>query len=192
VLRYSLPDSRGRNIKFEYSIDTFSQVNFGQNRVLSAYFLKSLSAISAKRILDIYCGNGNFSLQAATSAAEVIGIEASEKSVALARQNALSAGIDNARFFSGDAERSFNALAVSGNKFDLLILDPPRSGAQNLAKKLCQVDPSYVIYVSCDPVTLARDLATLQKTGFRVNHIQPVDMFPQTYHIESIALLERI
>lgn len=189
-LSYTLPDISGRNIELAYSIDTFSQINFSQNRVLAALFIELFLKIAPRRVLDIYCGNGNLSLPIAASSVDIVGIEASEKSVALARENAAQAGFNNVQFFSGDAENCFDNLAASGQKFDLLILDPPRSGAHNLVKKLSQVGPSYVVYVSCDPVTLARDLALLQKKGFRVANIQPVDMFPQTYHVESITLLE--
>ncbi len=192
MLKYSLPDMRGRTVELKYSVDTFSQINFSQNRSLLHHLQGVVTKIAPKKVLDIYCGNGNFSLPIASESVAVVGIEASEKSVAIARDNAKGAGVANATFHSGDAVKHFDSLSAAREKFDLLILDPPRVGAQEIVKKISQIDPSNIIYISCDPVTLARDLATLKKSGFRVNSIQPVDMFPQTYHIESITWLERI
>jgi 23S rRNA (uracil1939-C5)-methyltransferase len=112
--------------------------------------------------------------------------------VADARSNAAALGIGNARFEALDGAAGLRRFISSGEQFDLVIIDPPRSGADEMAGLLGEVKVSAVLYVSCDPQTLGRDLARLQQGGYRVVKSRVVDMFPQTYHIESITLLERV
>ena len=109
-----------------------------------------------------------------------------------ARYNAAAHGIDNARFEALDGAAGLRRFIADGEQFDLVIIDPPRSGAAEMAGLLGEVGAKAILYVSCDPQTLGRDLARLQKGGYRVVKSRVVDMFPQTYHIESITLLERV
>lgn len=189
-LKYAVSDSRGRELELFYSPESFSQVNFSQNRVLVQTLLDYCSKIPLGSILDLFCGNGNFSLPLASMAHKVLGLESVEKSIALANDNALANDIKNAQYLCIDSAAGIADLIRSARHFDLVILDPPRTGAEEVAKSVHGLSPAHLIYISCDPPTLARDLSTLRKCGFEVIHAQPVDMFPQTYHLESIVFLK--
>ena len=141
-----------------------------------------------ERVLDLYCGNGNISLPMALNAAEVLGVEGYAPSIADAVANAEANGIANASFQVGDAAQAVRRLVKRKEKFDLVVLDPPRSGAE-AAAELAGLAAPKIIYVSCDPATLARDLAALCANGYQVTRSKPVDMFPQTYHLESVTEL---
>ncbi|GFO59927.1 putative RNA methyltransferase [Geomonas silvestris] len=169
----------------------FSQVNYPQNLELIAAVHRFARLSGTERVLDLYCGNGNISLPLATYAASVLGVEGYAPSIEDARANAAANGIANARFEVGDVARVVGRLATEGERFDLVVLDPPRSGAE-AAGEIARLAPWRIVYVSCDPPTLARDLALLAENGYRVAASQPVDMFPQTYHLESVTLLERL
>jgi len=147
---------------------------------------------SLNRVLDLFCGNGNFSLPLAGMADSVLGLESFGRSIELARYNALHNGITNASFSCEDSSCGVASLSSECQSFDLILLDPPRSGADAVVRDIHRLKPEYLVYISCDPPTLGRDLALLQKTGFRVESVQPVDMFPQTYHLESVILLKAI
>lgn len=169
----------------------FSQVNYPQNLELIAAVHRFARFSGTERVLDLYCGNGNISLPIARYAASVLGVEGYAPSIEDARANAAANGIANARFEVGDVARVVGRLAGEGERFDLVVLDPPRSGAE-AAGEIARLAPERIVYVSCDPPTLARDLALLSEHGYRVVASQPVDMFPQTYHLESVTLLERL
>jgi 23S rRNA (uracil1939-C5)-methyltransferase len=188
---YAVPDSGGGEMELYFSPDSFSQVNFAQNRVIIESIIDFCSSTAPSTILDLFCGNGNFSLPLAKISKKIVGYESFEKSVSLAGYNALSNGINHANYICRDSAEGVDAVAEAGEFFDLVIIDPPRAGADSIAGKLCKVAASHIIYISCDPPTLSRDLATLQKSGFEVMSIQPVDMFPQTYHLESITFLKK-
>jgi len=145
----------------------------------------------SEQVLDLYCGNGNFSLPIAGQVAAVTGIEEYAGSIAAAEANRTVNGITNAEFFCADAAAGLKQLAVSGRRFDTVILDPPRSGAAEAVPELCRLNPARIIYVSCDPSTLARDCGLLAVNGYHVRESAPVDMFPQTYHLESVTLLQK-
>ncbi len=145
-----------------------------------------------ERVLDLYCGVGNFSLPIAKRAREVVGVDVSAKAVSLAKKGAKADGLINIIFDPSPAEHFIEESLKNGDKYDLIILDPPREGAKEILKGLGQLSPEKIIYASCDPPTLARDLKTLTQIGYRVVKIRPFDMFPQTYHIESLALLLKI
>ncbi len=167
----------------------FSQVNYRQNLALLAIVHQFAGFTVKERVLDLFCGNGNFSVPLAGYAAEIVGIEAYEPSLQDAISNAQANGVANARFMSLDAAEGVKRLAAAGERFDTIILDPPRTGAADVIRHIHALGPRSVIYVSCDPATLARDIGTLQKDGYEVVKSCPVDMFPQTYHIESVTLL---
>lgn len=195
-LTYALPvtlsDGASDELQLSFSAGSFSQVNYPQNRKLVRTALEWGGATVGKKILDLCCGNGNFSLPFARHAREIVGFETGESSVADARHNAAELGIDSARFELVDGAEGLRRLIAGRERFDLVIIDPPRSGAAEMAGLLSEMGTAKLIYVSCDPQTLGRDLARLQKGGYRVVKSRVVDMFPQTYHIESITLLERV
>ena len=193
-LAYSVPAtaSAGESdiLKLSFSAGSFSQVNYRQNRALVRTALEWGNLAGGERVLDLCCGNGNFSLPFALRAGEVVGLETGEQSVADARRNAAELGIGNARFEEMDGAAGLRRAIADGERYELVILDPPRSGAVEMVGLLGEVGAKAILYVSCDPQTLGRDLARLQKAGYRVVKSRVVDMFPQTYHIESITLLE--
>ncbi len=143
--------------------------------------------------VDLFCGAGTISLCAAQHAKKVYGIEVSEEAVQNARFNARLNGMDNAEFFLGDAGKLMPQILETAGFADAVIVDPPRKGlSEPLIDTIIAAAPSRVGYVSCDPATLARDLARFAEGGYLAGEIQPVDMFPQTTHVECVAVLERI
>jgi len=191
-LSYWLPSSEGVDINLYFAPDSFSQVNFDQNRVMVNLLLDYCLNASTGSILDLYSGNGNFSLPLAGSVMNILGFEAVKKSVSLAQFNANVNGIENAHYVCKDSLAGIEALAKQSGQFDLVIMDPPRTGADDVSRVIHKIGVSELIYISCDPPTLARDISILQKSGFEVVSVQPVDMFPQTYHLESMVFLQSI
>ncbi len=178
-------------LRLAYGAGGFAQVNLDQNRRLVAAVLAAAHLTGQQRVLDLFCGMGNFSLPLAQQAGEVVGVEDYAPSIAWAGRNAHGNVIANARFHARPADGALTALSGSGG-FDLVLLDPPRAGAYAVARELATLRPSSIIYVSCDPPTLARDLVPLLHQGYTVVSSQPFDMFPQTHHIESVTVLRRV
>lgn len=174
-------------IRLNYAAGGFAQINLEQNRKLVQAVIAAAELTGKERVLDLFCGMGNFSLPLARRAGFVVGVENFSPSIEMARRNALENDIENTSFHALPAER---ALSFFEHNFDLLLLDPPRAGAFSLAKQLTRQPVKKLIYVSCDPQTLARDLKTLLHNGYRLISSQAFDMFPQTYHVESLSLLE--
>jgi 23S rRNA (uracil1939-C5)-methyltransferase len=170
----------------------FSQVNYRQNLALISTVFAWAGLTGRERILDLFCGNGNFSIPLARSAAGIVGFEDYSQSVMDAERNCIQNHIDNASYRSVDALAGLQELVSAGEQFDLVILDPPRAGAADLVKHIPVLQPAKIVYISCDPATLARDIGILGEVGYAVTRTQPVDMFPQTYHLESITLFERM
>jgi 23S rRNA (uracil1939-C5)-methyltransferase len=183
------PGSRPMELRFGRG--GFSQVNYPQNLRLIQCVFEMAELTGTERVLDLYCGNGNISVPIAPFAGQLLGIEGYAPSIDDARANAQANGVHNATFQVSDAALAVGRLAARGERFDLVILDPPRSGAE-AAGEIARLAPKSIIYVSCDPPTLSRDLAHLGEQGYRVVGSQPVDMFPQTYHLESVTLLKRL
>lgn len=177
------------NLRLMFRAGGFSQVNYSQNHAMVAEALRLLDLTGNERVLDLYCGNGNFSLPVALCCRELVGVEGYSPSIDDAESNARNNGITNARFVCQDAEQWLALHAEAGENFDVVMLDPPRAGAREAVQYIQYLQPKKILYVSCDPTTLARDIATLQKTGFEVVACKPIDMFPQTYHLESLTLL---
>jgi len=169
----------------------FTQVNRAQNNRLVEAVLEAADLQGSESVLDLFCGIGNFSLPLARRAAEVVGIEDYAPAISDARRNADRNGLDNVRFVAEDARIGLQRRHQPGS-CDLVVLDPPRSGCYAVIKELLPFAPRRIIYVSCDPATLARDLQLLVHNGYRAVHSRPVDLFPQTWHIESLTLLERL
>jgi len=165
----------------------FSQVNPAQNRRLVAAVVAAAALTGGERVLDLYCGVGNFSLPLARRAGSVLGIEGYPPAVADARDNAHRHALTNVTFSAAPAE----GAALHHGHFDLVLLDPPRSGAYPVMRDLLSVRPPRILYISCDPATLVRDLQPLVHQGYTVVSSQPFDLFPQTWHIESLTVLAR-
>ena len=187
-LCYGMPLEDGGEVSLAFAPGGFSQVNAVQNRQLLEVIRRMGAFRRGDAVLDLYCGNGNFSVPLAASAGEVTGVESYEGSIAMARANAARNRISAAEFVCCDAGEWVNSAADGGRHFDLVLLDPPRSGAAGVIDGIARLRPRSVIYVSCDPSTLARDCGILAGRGYRVAESVPVDMFPQTAHLESVTL----
>lgn len=179
------------NLELQYRVGSFAQINLDQNRRLVERTLELATLKGREHVIDLFCGMGNFSLALATQAARVTGIEEVAASIDQARVNAQRNGIRNSRFVCGRAEDEYTRIAQTGS-VDLLVLDPPRSGAFDIISTVVNNPVARIIYVSCDPQTLARDLKPLLQNGYRLISSQPFDLFPQTYHCESVTLLEYV
>ncbi len=182
---------RCNGIEYSFEAGGFCQTNLAQNERLVETVLSFAAIDSGKTVLDLYCGMGNFSVPLALAGARVTAIEGQGCAVRSARRNAANAGVGElCSFRKAPVHTAVPALAEAGATFDLIVIDPPRSGAPKLAKDLAAMT-SQLIYVSCDPATLARDLAALREEDFRLCAVQPIDMFPQTSHLETVCSLQR-
>jgi 23S rRNA (uracil1939-C5)-methyltransferase len=169
----------------------FTQVNPAGNRHLVETLLAVAAPRRTDRVLDLYCGGGNLSLPLARRTREVVGVESDPSSVTHARRNADRWGLVNCRFVQQRAAAAARGLVAAGERFDLVVLDPPRSGAADVVEPTAALAADRLVYVSCDPATLARDLRRLVELGFALGPVHPIDLFPQTYHLEAVARLER-
>ncbi len=193
-ISYAIPESVFHGLSsmlFHTSRGGFSQVNYRQNSEVIDIVLLWVQARGKERVLDLYCGNGNFSLPLARYAGQVVGFEEYEQSIRDAYFNRDINNLPNAAFEAIDSVEGVRKLLDAGEKFDVVLLDPPRIGAAEAVKLIPLLDPGKIIYISCDPPTLARDVAYLKKSGYDVTKSRPIDMFPQTYHVESVTLLEK-
>ncbi|GFO61054.1 putative RNA methyltransferase [Geomonas silvestris] len=180
------------NKTFSLSPHSFFQVNSGAAQIIYEKVREFAKLSGEERVLDVYCGIGGISLFLADKAQEVVGIEFVESAVADATQNASLNGIDNCDFEAGDAAKIIEEIGHEGGAH-LIVLNPPRKGCdEKVLKSVGGIKPQRIIYVSCSPETLARDLDILSRMGYRTLEVQPVDMFPQTVHVEDVAVLERI
>ncbi len=189
-LSYSLPDF---DIVIEFEATDFIQVNGAVNRRMVATALELLKPGTDDRILDLYCGIGNFSLPLARQCSHVLGVEGEQGLVARAKANAERNGISNCEFRCTDLSRIDGNEPWLRDNWTGLLLDPARSGALEVVRHIGRIDPSTIVYVSCHPGTLARDLSALvAEHGYRLEAAGIIDMFPHTGHVESIALLIKI
>lgn len=193
---YGPPQLREKigELEFLLSPVSFYQVNPVQTEVLYRQVLEYVGLTGRELVLDLYCGAGTISLFLAKKAGQVIGVEAQREAVQDAEDNACLNGIENAEFHHADVEAYLERYIKGKSPSpDVVVLDPPRQGArQGVLKLLSELGPSRIVYVSCDPATLARDLRILAESGYEIMEAQPVDMFPQTSHIECVCLLERV
>jgi 23S rRNA (uracil1939-C5)-methyltransferase len=171
--------------------DAFSQAHGEANVGLVTAAVHELAPRETDSVLELYSGNGNFTFPLAASAASVLGVESSSVSVDLAQRSAREGGVANVRFIQGDSRKVCEGLIREGKRFDLALVDPPRTGAPGLAKWLTALGVKRVVYVACDPGALARDAAALAQAGYAPRALQVVDMFPQTHHVESVMSFER-
>lgn len=178
------------DLEFKISPVSFFQVNPAQTEVLYAKVLEYAALTGRETVIDLYCGIGTITLFLARQAREAIGIEWIEEAVRDARANAEHNGITNVRFIAGDASREMPKLVRDGVRADVVVLDPPRKGCDEpVLEAAAAAGPHRIVYVSCNPASLARDLERLHALGYRTVEVQPVDMFPHTAHIECCALL---
>ncbi|HQT25044.1 MAG TPA: 23S rRNA (uracil(1939)-C(5))-methyltransferase RlmD [Burkholderiales bacterium] len=188
ILHYSLPEY---GIDMPFRPSDFTQVNFSINRVLVKRAITLLSPSKNDRIADLFCGIGNFTLALAKHCGEVVGVEGSLQLVERARENAERNGITNAKFIEADLFETKASRLDELGQFDKMLIDPPRAGAHALVESLGGHSPSRIVYVSCDPATLARDAGILvHSKGYRLKSAGVINMFPHTSHVESIALFE--
>jgi len=173
------------DLQLEVPADVFTQVNAAANPVLVATVLELAALRPGARALDLYCGAGNFTLALGRRGVDVLGIERSAVAVDAGRANAARLGVTDARFACGPVAAELARLPVEA--LDAIVLDPPRSGAAEIVAQLVARRPHRVVYVSCDPATLARDARDLVAGGYHLACIQPIDVFPHTYHIETVA-----
>jgi 23S rRNA (uracil1939-C5)-methyltransferase len=189
-LSYALTDYA---LELRHGPTDFAQVNAGINRDLVSKAIELVSPEAGDRILDLFCGIGNFTLALARFAKRTIGLEGSRVLVERARENAHFNAIENAEFHVVDLDGSVAGTAWVRARWDKIFLDPPRVGALEVLNTLEAPYPSRVVYVSCNPTTLARDAAILvDRHGYVLESVGVVDMFPHTNHVESIALFEHV
>ncbi len=179
-------------LRFRIGLETFFQTNTEQADRMVHLALELADLQGTERVADLYCGVGTFTLAFARRAGFVWGVEVVPSAVEAARENAARAGIRNVEFVQGEVRAVLPELVARTGPPDLVVLDPPRSGAGGkVIRKVGRASPRRVLYVSCNPTTLAPDLKELLPFGYSVRAVQPVDLFPQTYHVETLVLLER-
>ncbi len=191
ALSYSLPEF---GITMPFAPSEFTQVNSALNRVMVSRAIRLLDPQPGDRIADFFCGLGNFTLPIARSGAQVLGIEGSASLVARAKQNAASNGLaGNAKFAAMNLFGMTADVYAQLGRFDKLLIDPPRDGAIDLVKAIGHENtPRRIVYVSCNPATLARDAQVLvQVQGYALKAAGVMNMFPHTSHVESIAVFEK-
>lgn len=180
------------DLTFQSTEGNFFQVNWEQNKNMIKSLLDLAELKGNERVLDLYSGIGNFSLPLAKRVERVIGIESGYSASEDARKNAESNGIKNIEFICEDVRKGLKSLIEKKEREDLIVLDPPRAGAtKKIIDRIIALSPEKILYVSCNPTTLARDLSWLKEGGYLINRLQPIDMFPHTYHIETIAEMVR-
>ncbi|MDD4722211.1 MAG: 23S rRNA (uracil(1939)-C(5))-methyltransferase RlmD [Acidaminococcaceae bacterium] len=188
----SIKDKLG-DLSFNISAQSFFQVNSEQAQKLYDTALEYAKLTGKETVVDVYCGTGTITLFLAQKAKNVFGIEIVASAIKDAKINAKENKIANANFILGDAAKELPNLLGAGIKPDVIVLDPPRAGCEvRVLEAIASVKPKRIVYVSCNPATLARDLVVLTKAKYKITKVQPVDMFPQTSHVECVALMSRV
>jgi 23S rRNA (uracil1939-C5)-methyltransferase len=180
-------------LRFRISPEAFFQTNTEMAERLYAIAAEAAALTGRERVYDLYCGSGTIALTLAGYAREVWGVEVVESAIADAIKNAKLNGVDNAKFFAGDVRTAARPLLEQAGTPDVLVVDPPRAGlSAKIVRRIIEMESPRIVYVSCNPTTLAPNARQLvDDGGYSLLSVQPVDMFPQTPHIESVALLER-
>jgi 23S rRNA (uracil1939-C5)-methyltransferase len=185
----SLKAADGSELIFRISPQAFFQPNTRQAEVLYALALEAAAPSKTDTVFDLFCGAGTIGCFCARRAGKVYGIELNRSAVANAKENAAANALDNIEFIAGDVGKVMDTIGV---RPDIVITDPPRGGIDpNTLAQIAAFGAGRIVYVSCNPSTLARDLSLFKKTGYSLLSAQPVDMFPQTYHIECVAVMEK-
>lgn len=189
ILRFKPLRDNDLSIRFKSS--DFTQVNADINQQMVRQALSFLDIQADDQVLDLFCGLGNFTLPMAQLAKQVTGVEGDEIMVARARENALEHGIVNTEYFASDLTKIDASHAWMKQKYDKILLDPPRSGAYEIVECIPSMRPKTIVYVSCQPSSLVRDAKVLCANGYHLTHLGIMDMFPQTAHVESMAVFNR-
>jgi len=194
VLSYTLKEQQ---VFIEFKVNDFTQVNNEINQLMVSNALQMLELNSQDKVLDLFCGLGNFTLAMARQCAEVTGVEGTMSMVIKARENALRNNIENVQFYAADLSKDISHepwlnKAGAQQTYDKILLDPPRSGAMEMLKYIGKLNAKRIVYVSCNPATLARDTHVLvHEYGYTLEEAGVMDMFPHTAHVESIALFTK-
>lgn len=197
------PESAGRDDeRLSYRLDAFdltmefhpmdfTQVNADINKDMVNRAVEWLDVQPGERVLDLFCGLGNFTLPLARKGGQVVGVEGDDAMVVRGSENAKLNGLENVSFHGADLHGDFTGQSWAKEGFDKILIDPPRSGAEDICKYLTAFGARSIVYVSCNPATLARDAGVMARNGYRLVRAGVMDMFPHTTHVESIALFER-
>jgi 23S rRNA (uracil1939-C5)-methyltransferase len=186
-----LPERLGE-LDLRISAEAFFQTNTEMAELLYGVVGEYAALEGWERVYDLYCGIGTIALTLAPRAGELWGIELVEEAVADAIAGARRNDVSNARFFAGDARLALPELVQRAGRPDVVLVDPPRAGlSKKVVRRIVEASPKRIVYVSCNPTTLAPNAAELVQAGWTLRTVRPVDMFPQTHHIECVALLER-
>jgi len=187
-LQYFLQDF-GLEMRF-HPMD-FTQINAEINRLIVSKALDLLGLTKDDIVLDLFCGLGNFTLALATQCRSVVGIEGSAEMVSRGEENAALNGLTNISFFAANLSNSIKATSWANQRYDKILLDPPRSGAIEIIQEVADLGAQRIVYISCNPSTLARDTACLVDAGYQLKSAGVMDMFPHTNHVESMAVFDR-
>lgn len=190
---YSVPyPDRSGELILEAWPGGFMQVNSFANRLLINVLLSWIQEAPPERVLELYSGMGNLTIPVSHLVREIVAVEINPIAVENAKANAARYKISNVRWIVGSAKSWMQGIMEAGDSFDLVIMDPPRSGAREILAGILDLAPDRILYISCDPATLVRDIRFLQQSGpYSVEKTLPLDMFPQSFHLESITLLEK-
>jgi 23S rRNA (uracil1939-C5)-methyltransferase len=192
TLSYRCPKFSGKeSLRMRIDYDSFSQVNPYQNWNLIQQVVEWADLAGGERVIDLYCGLGNLTLPLAQRVSMAWGVDQDRRAVEMAAENARQNRLGNCTLIAAGAEEGIRRILKETDSIDVAVLDPPRAGAKAALESLALLNPKKILYVSCEPPTLIRDLAQLGALGYQVKRIQPLDMFPQTYHIEVIAELTK-
>lgn len=179
-------------VKFQISAKSFYQVNPIQTEILYNKAIEMAKLKGDETVIDAYCGIGTIGLIVSSKVKDVIGVELNKDAVKDAIRNAKANNIKNAYFYNDDAGDFMVNLSMEDKNIDLVIMDPPRSGSdEKFLSSVVKLSPEKIVYISCNPITQERDLRYLVKNGYKVEEIQPVDMFPWTEHVECVVLIEK-
>lgn len=178
-------------VKIPFAPNNFIQVNQAVNKKMVKQAVEWLDPQKSDRVLDLFCGVGNFSLPIAKLAKHVVGVEGVAEMVEKATNNASLNQINNAQFYHANLEQDFEGQVWAAERFDKVLLDPARAGASGIIDQVSELGAQRVVYVSCNPATLARDSQSLMEQGYKLTKLGMLDMFPHTSHLESMALFEK-
>jgi 23S rRNA (uracil1939-C5)-methyltransferase len=179
------------DLTLQVDADVFTQVNADGNRQMIEQLLAAGDFHRQDRVLELYCGAGNFTLPLAQRVAEVTAVEGYRAAIASGELNAQRYQLENIQWQCADVPQAVARLKRQRQTFSKIVLDPPRTGAKGIEADLAALGAEMILYISCNPTTLARDLANLAKQGYKLHSVQPIDFFPHTFHVESLAVMTR-
>jgi len=171
--------------------DVFTQINREGNQTMVKELIRAGHFDGSDRVLELYCGAGNFTLSLAKRVREIVAVEGHRPSIESGKQSAQLSDLSNIKWITGDVLRAARRLRQKGERFSKIVLDPPRAGAKGLERDLGAFGAEQIFYISCNPATLARDVSALIRQGYKLSKVQPIDLFPQTFHVETLAMLIR-